>query len=119
MMVRLLLACMIVTALFVGLRWSLMPVLAPPQGLYSGTQVDLIHARYPRSLVDPASLGGSEDDVSFAWIAAEVKARGMVVLTVAAVLIGAVVASRWMRKRKITANQVPEDTARKLADPQH
>ncbi len=82
----------------------MMPLLRPPQGLSNGTEVDLIHARYPHRLVDPANLIASEDDVSFRWIMAEVKARIMVVAGVAAVFIGAALAVRMMRKR--TAKQI-------------
>jgi len=98
-----------VAAFLIGIRWSLMPVLAPPQGLYSGTEVDLIHARYPHSLIDPAKVAAGQSGDTFGWVMAEMKARGIVLLEVTGVFLGGVLAFRMVRRRKIAANNAPQD----------
>ena len=41
-MMKWLRVCFAGAALLIGLRWALMPLLAPPQGLHNGTEVDSV-----------------------------------------------------------------------------
>lgn len=102
MKMKWLFVCFLIATLLIGLCWVLMPLLLPPQGLSSGSYINLIHARHPHKLVDPARLVATEVDIVYVWIIAEVKARGVVMLGILAVVIGSV----WIiRKTKITANK--------------
>ena len=79
-------------ALFVfGGRWALMPLLVPPQGLYSGSGVDLVRDRYPGRLVDPAKLNVLDGDITLEWVFAETKARALVLfIGIAGCLLGSI-----------------------------
>lgn len=96
--------------LLAGLRWAALPILYPPQGLGSGSEADLIRARYPFHLVDPDSLKVTEDDVGFAWAAAEVKARVVAVCVAFGVLVALCAAVSMSLGRRLSANQTVQAT---------
>lgn len=66
-------------ALLAGVRWSAEPMFNPPQGLSSGSDANLVKARYPHRLIDPSELKAADDEVFWAWTKAEIQARLKVV----------------------------------------
>ena len=94
-------------ALLAGVRWSTEPMFNPPQGLSSGSDADLVRARYPHRLVDPSELQVADDKVSWAWAKAEIQARLKVVTLSLAVLAAFAVtlAYYWGKKRSSSSQE--------------
>ena len=59
----------------VGLPWLFQPALTNFSGIGSDSDVERIHARLPKFLVDPATLENTGEDVLMEWFVAEANAR--------------------------------------------
>ena len=94
-------------ALLAGVRWSAEPMFKPPQGLSSGSDADLVRARYPHRLVDPSELKATDDEVFCAWTKAEIQTRLKVVTLSLGVLAAFAVtlAYYWGKKRSSSSQE--------------
>jgi hypothetical protein len=101
------LGCLTAVVLLPCLIWAIKPMLDPPLGLSNGSGVDLIHARYPNSIIDPDTMGMAQDDLVLGWILAEIKARILIVLAGFIVMMTAVTVIARFHKKERLANHVP------------
>lgn len=86
--------------LLAGLTWTLMPMLAPPQGIHptGWTAADLILDRCKFCVVNPRGIKIQDDfDVHFQWTEAEITARGLIILCPWSLAVGALL---WRKRRK-------------------
>lgn len=91
-------------ALLAGVRWSAEPMFNPTQGLSSGSDADLVRARYPHRLVDPSELKAVDDEVCLAWAKAEIQARLKVVTLSLGVLAAFAVTLAYYWGKKTSAS---------------
>lgn len=87
--------------LMLGLFWTLMPILSPPQGIHptDWTAADLILDRTKFSIINPKNISHQEDfnNVYNRWTISEIRARGLVVILPWALCLGAVI---WKKQKQ-------------------